>query len=64
LSGYESPNTRTTSIPDDAEAIRALEIARSQEEKDHETHKVISWATRKDYEIHVGISLGIRDPET
>jgi hypothetical protein len=31
-------------------------------DRDLQVHKAISWAARKDYEIHVGISLGIPDP--
>jgi hypothetical protein len=52
----------TSSIQDDPQAVAQLELMRGHPERGRPVHKAISWALRTDYEIQVGIALGIDDP--
>jgi hypothetical protein len=56
LASYQSGNvTQFSAIPDDPLVLAQLEA-------DLAVHKAISWATRKNYEIHMGISLAVPNP--
>jgi hypothetical protein len=60
--GYQSTNEQMQStIPDDPLAVARLEPRRGVAEVDQKVGEASSWATRKDYEIHVGISLETAD---
>jgi hypothetical protein len=59
---HQSTNTLVeTQMPPDPEEIAQLEKHRGLAGADQAVCKVIGWATRKDYEIHVGVSLEIPD---
>jgi hypothetical protein len=63
LGNYVSENTTQFSkIPDDPQALEDLGVLRGSSEVDMAVHKALSWETRKDHDIHVGISLAIPDP--
>jgi hypothetical protein len=62
LTGYSSPNTGQDGstlgdLPVDPELLRL----RGFSDKDQDIHRMISWTTRKDYPLLVGISLPIPD---
>jgi hypothetical protein len=61
---YVSPNTAQdqNQSPSDQAAVDELAKLRGWAEKDEAVHKILSWAIRKDYPVHVGISLEIPDP--
>jgi hypothetical protein len=62
LWNYQSTTySQQSSIPDDPHALAQIESVRGIAEADHEVHKVVSWATRKEYEIYVGVSLPVPD---
>jgi hypothetical protein len=48
--------------PPDPAALAEIARVRGLTERDEAAHKALSWATLKDYEIHVGISLEVPDP--
>jgi hypothetical protein len=62
LTGYQSPNT---SLVDDSrldlEACAELERLRGIKKRDYDVYKALSWAIRKDKEIHVGIAIETAD---
>jgi hypothetical protein len=62
LVGYESQNQGTENLqveePEDPELLRVRGVAMI----DEEVHKQISWTTRKNYELWIGVSLPIKDP--
>jgi hypothetical protein len=63
LDGYVSPNEQKESqIPDDQAALEEIRRLRGSSTRDEEVHKVLSSATRKNYEVNVGIPLEIPDP--
>jgi hypothetical protein len=60
LAGYTSPNqgqdgTQIGDLPPDPELLRV----RGEAMRNEEVHKMVSWTTRKNYPIWVGISLPI-----
>jgi hypothetical protein len=64
LAEYTSPNEQKTSkIQDDPGALEELRRSRGLEGGNEAVHKILSWANRKNYEVHVGISLEIPDTE-
>jgi hypothetical protein len=53
---------KSVDTPPGRAAIAELARLRGTAERSASVHKEISWATRKDYEIHVGITLEIAGP--
>jgi hypothetical protein len=57
-SGGAADQGEEEEVPPDTELLRL----RGESQRDEEVHRFISWTTRKDYQLTIGISLPIQDP--